>query len=92
MGTNYSKTLESEKGVIQISVDYIFKRISEISAENNCEFIIKSSFIEIYNEEIRDLYNLKTPSKQIILRDNVATNSVTILGVTEMPVVDIDDA
>ena len=49
--------------------------------------------IEIYNEEIRDLLNLKTPSKHIILRDSpVNTNSVIISGVIEAIVTEPDDA
>jgi DNA repair exonuclease SbcCD ATPase subunit len=91
MGTNYSKTSEGDRGIIQLSIDYIFQRMKEISQNNNCDYIVKASFIEIYNEEIRDLCNLKTPSKHIILREDPSNNSTTILGVTEMPVTDADD-
>ncbi len=50
------------------------------------EFIIKASFVEIYNEEIIDLLNIKTPSKHIIIRNinNVTTLSgVSLINVNE---------
>lgn len=61
-------------------------------SNENTNFIIKTSFIEIYNEEIRDLLNIKTNSKNIIIRDNANSNSVTVSGITDMVVSDVDDA
>lgn len=47
------------------SFDYIFKRIEEIKQEaetdhNNIEFLVKTSYLEIYNEQILDLLDTGT--------------------------------
>lgn len=50
------------------------------SDNNKYEYIIRASFLEIYNEEIVDLLNLKTPSKHILIRDINNVNSITGLS------------
>jgi hypothetical protein len=115
------------KGIIQQSIEYIFKSIKNKSISNNnknqmikfdeisnntltnypkstknntninnyvcndnensqIEYIVKCSFVEIYNEEIIDLLNIKTPSKHIIIRtiNNLTTLSgVSLINVNE---------
>jgi hypothetical protein len=51
---SYSEDPERQ-GIISRSFDYIFRKIEEIKAEaendhNNVEFLVKSSYLEIYNE------------------------------------------
>ena len=59
MGTNYNKITSSHNmGFLPISLQYIFQKINELRDE--VEFLIQISFIEIYNEEIKDLLNVKT--------------------------------
>ena len=58
MGTNYNKhTKPIEMGFLPNSLTYIFEKIKELQDE--VEFLVKISFIEIYNEEIKDLLNIK---------------------------------
>lgn len=50
------------------------------------EYILKASFVEIYNEEIIDLLNIKTPSKHIIIRsinDLTTLSGVSLINVNE---------
>jgi kinesin family protein 15 len=49
-----------QAGIMPRSFDYIFKRIDDLRQEaetdhNNIEFLVKSSYLEIYNEQILDL-------------------------------------
>jgi hypothetical protein len=83
MGTGHTQ----EKGLVQHSLDFIFSHIKEYQSE----FIIKASFIEIYNEEIKDLCNVKN-KKNIIIRESRETSSVNLIGVSELPVNDSQDA
>ena len=57
-----------------------FDKSVDIEAENKSEYIIRVSFLEIYNEEIVDLLNLKTPSKHIIIRDLNNVNTISGLS------------
>lgn len=132
MGTNQIKTQSGKehcnnKGIIQQSIEYIFKSIknksgriniqkSLLDSRNNTgnfhpestkdsnsmnnsfiqendnpkyEYIIKASFVEIYNEEIIDLLNIKTPSKHIIIRN--INNQTTLSGVSLINVNEPED-
>jgi len=53
------------------------------------DYIIKASFIEIYNEEIIDLLNIKTPSKHILIRN--INNLTTLSGVSQINVNEPED-
>ena len=101
------------KGILQESIDFIFKTITtqqtsnkkrnlkenindnnldqslnnsfadksmDVDCESKYEYIIRASFLEIYNEEIVDLLNLKTPSKHIIIRDINNINTISGLS------------
>ncbi len=57
-GTNYHKTMLSvEMGFLPMSVFHIFDQINKL--KEKATFKMKVSFIEIQNEEIRDLLNPK---------------------------------
>lgn len=134
MGTNQVKTqsdkeINHNKGIIQQSIEHIFKLIKnksnmtpikshrnlleesnsianiiadstkETNTMNNSfthdfdnfkyEYIIKASFVEVYNEEIIDLLNIKTPSKHIIIRN--LNNLTTLSGVSLINVNEPED-
>ena len=87
-----------DKGIIQRSIDFIFERIKNKenftekfsdANENKYEYIIKASFMEIYNEEVFDLLNIKTPPKHIIIRD--INNITSVSGVSSINVLDLED-
>jgi len=55
-----------QAGVIPNSFDHIF---NAITASEDREFLIRASFLEIYNEEIRDLLS-KNPKNKLDLKEN----------------------
>jgi len=68
--TNSGKThtmtgSKSESGVVRLAVQDIFNRItsqSSSSSTNNREYLVRVSYLEIYNEQIYDLLALPQPS------------------------------
>ena len=89
MGTNFSKLeIDDDKGIIQLSLKYIFDKIT--ASKNDSVYIVKASFVELYNEDIIDLLNLKTLSKNIIIRESNST--VFLNGITETTICDSEDA
>lgn len=46
-----------EKGICTYSIDYLFNNIAKLKRESNIEIKVKVSYLEIYNEYIRDLLN-----------------------------------
>lgn len=53
---NIRNNAENEIGLIFLTIDEIFNRISSEKLENpNFEYIVKFSYLEIYNEQVKDL-------------------------------------
>jgi kinesin family protein 3/17 len=63
------------RGVIPRSFDHIFEAI-RISP--GCEFLVRCSYLEIYNEEVRDLLS-KKPDSKLDLKEDPAKVSDTSL-------------
>ena len=55
-----------EKGIMPRSFDDVFKRIEGDSEQT--QFLIRASYLEIYNEEIRDLLS-KNPKNKLDLHE-----------------------
>ena len=67
-GTGKTFTMEGigdDKGMIPRSFDHIF---SHISRSSNQQYLVRASYLEIYQEEIRDLL-LKDQSKRLELKE-----------------------
>ena len=58
MGTNFNKDNlpMNTAGLLPLSINYLFNAF--LSDEEN-QYIVRVSFLELYNEEIRDLLNTK---------------------------------
>lgn len=68
MGTaEYSAISEDEIGIVPWVINFIFSEIENRKAK--AEFVVKCSFLEIYNEEIHDLLDPAT-----LLSDNIVKN------------------
>ena len=57
------------RGIIPNSFQHIFDHISSAS---NFQFLVRASYLEIYNEEIRDLLS-KDPKNSLELKENLDT-------------------
>ncbi|KAL6752731.1 kinesin-like protein FLA10 [Haematococcus lacustris] len=72
-GTGKSHTMEGRdeppelRGIIPNTFDYIFQVIARESG--NKEFLVRASYLEIYNEDIRDLLS-KNPNTKLELKES----------------------
>lgn len=55
------------RGIIPNSFQHIFEHVSNAS---DVQFLVRASYLEIYNEEIRDLLS-KEPKNSLELKENV---------------------
>lgn len=58
MGTNFTQESINIKdlGIVPRSITFLFDKIKDLS--NDYEITTKISYLELYNEEIRDLINV----------------------------------
>ncbi|KAJ0393587.1 hypothetical protein P43SY_001146 [Pythium insidiosum] len=73
------------RGVIPNSFDHIFETIQ---ADPSKEYMVRASYLEIYNEEIRDL--LSDDQKRKLDLKEAADGSVFVKELTEVVVSDVD--
>jgi len=72
-GTGKSHTMEGKeeppelRGIIPNTFDYIFTRIGQESGSK--EYLVRASYLEIYNEDIRDLLS-KNPQTKLELKES----------------------
>eukprot|EP00359_Climacostomum_virens_P006810 CAMPEP_0204914734 /NCGR_PEP_ID=MMETSP1397-20131031/12636_1 /ASSEMBLY_ACC=CAM_ASM_000891 /TAXON_ID=49980 /ORGANISM="Climacostomum Climacostomum virens, Strain Stock W-24" /LENGTH=1044 /DNA_ID=CAMNT_0052086443 /DNA_START=99 /DNA_END=3233 /DNA_ORIENTATION=- len=78
---------EELRGIIPNSFAHIFSAIEEIGAAKT--FLVRCSFIEIYNEELRDLLNIKE-KKKLDLKEN-KDQGIYIRGLTQHAVKNISE-
>ncbi|KAJ3036530.1 hypothetical protein HK097_003810, partial [Rhizophlyctis rosea] len=91
LGSNYAAQLdESAHGIIPRVVEYLFERLqSKSELEHKVENVLKVTFLEIYQEQVRDLLRLDTDGKEIAIRDKNGT--ITVTGIHEEVVHSVDD-
>ena len=65
-GFTYNST-DSERGIIPRSIDEIFKYIDN-QANSKLKFMVRASYLQIYNENISDL--LKTENTNLVIRED----------------------
>ena len=66
------------RGIIPRAVAQIFEMIAARGGENT-EFLVRASYLEIYNEEVRDLLHPRTASKSISIREDAA-GGIFVMG------------
>ncbi|XP_071484846.1 kinesin-like protein KIF27 [Diadema antillarum] len=86
-GADTASIMEEEQGIIPRAVGHIFDIIKN---NHNIDYVIHVSYIEVYKEDLRDLLDLETSSKDIHIREDEQGNTV-ILGATELPCSSLDD-
>ncbi|KAF1785007.1 Kinesin-like protein [Phytophthora cactorum] len=73
------------RGVIPLSFDHIF---DTINADTTREYMVRASYLEIYNEDIRDLLN-DDAKKKLDLKES-ADGTVYVKDLTEIVVRDVE--
>jgi hypothetical protein len=79
-GKNVPLLPETELGILPRAIRQLYSSIEDRSSE--AEFLIKCAFVEIHNEEIKDLLHPATPSKSISVRED-AHGDIILAGVKE---------
>ena len=92
-GKTYTMQGADNKGIIQYAAKDIFESISKEKGANSSESVVKVSYVEIYNEELRDLLASDTkrksnPSSLIIREDK--KGSITVENLKEVAVRSLD--
>lgn len=86
-GKTYTMLGNSEKpGLCNLSLQEIFEKIDQKTDTDN---VVKVSYVEIYNENIRDLLSPKETGRYLDLRDD-PLKGVTIAGATEIIVENVE--
>jgi kinesin family protein 4/21/27 len=76
-----------EVGVIPRVLNDLFTQIEEEqSKDKNAKFSVKVSFVEVYNEEIKDLFNLKPSINQEPLNIREENNQIKVVNLSEIQV------
>ena len=78
----------TNKGIVPIACDEIFKKIEEVRGgpdADKYQFQVTIQMLEIYNEQVRDLFSKANPSGGLKVRMNPKTG-VEVVGLTEWPV------
>jgi hypothetical protein len=96
MGSSNRAVEELHVGLLPRAIQMIFNRITgsdnDLSIGNTApEFLLRVSFLEIYNETLKDLLNPSTLTKEISVRED-AEGSVIITGVKEQVVSTYEEA
>ncbi|KAK4510106.1 uncharacterized protein ATC70_006277 [Mucor velutinosus] len=88
MGTTTTADFSSEHvGIVPRFADNLFSWIEyqQNQPNNNTQYSVKVSFLELYNEDIIDLLNTNTKNASITIREN-ANGNITWSGVQEEPI------
>jgi kinesin family protein 18/19 len=79
---------EDQPGIMMLSIDELFRSIEEYSAER--DYMLKVSYVEVYNENIKDLLIEKADSEYLDLRED-AVKGVMVAGVTEIMTTNVEE-
>ncbi|GBG60665.1 hypothetical protein CBR_g11890 [Chara braunii] len=85
---NNTAVLEEELGILPRVIRQLFESVEEKKAQ--AEFLVRCAFVEIYNEDIKDLLHPDTPNKSIAIRED-ANGDIILAGVRDVVVTNYDD-
>ncbi|XP_077978007.1 kinesin-like protein KIF27 isoform X2 [Glandiceps talaboti] len=86
-GSNAFDMTEEEEGIIPRAMKQMFQMIE---ANHNRDTTVRTSYIEIYKEELKDLLDIETASKDLAIREDDKGNTV-LTGIKEMQCDSVDD-
>ncbi|KAJ8049755.1 Kinesin-like protein KIF27 [Holothuria leucospilota] len=71
-GHNIATLSEDEYGILPRAISQVFQKMMENPSR---EFSLRASYIEIYKEELKDLLDLETSSKDLNIREDEKGNT-----------------
>eukprot|EP01122_Echinamoeba_exundans_P001587 TRINITY_DN11608_c0_g1_i1.p1 TRINITY_DN11608_c0_g1~~TRINITY_DN11608_c0_g1_i1.p1 ORF type:complete len:443 (+),score=46.47 TRINITY_DN11608_c0_g1_i1:71-1399(+) len=83
--TDSGELIYEHRGLIPRVLEYVFSQIRDRQKTRSCEFVVKCSYLEIYQESVTDLLNPSSGS--LTIRDDVK-RGVYVEGLTEYDVSD----
>ncbi|XP_004067387.1 kinesin-like protein KIF7 [Oryzias latipes] len=83
---NISSFRDEEQGIIPRAVADVFKLLDE---NDLTDFSVRVSYLEIYKEEFKDLLEIETASKDILIRED--KGNIVLCGVKECEVEALDE-
>ncbi|CAH1786333.1 unnamed protein product [Owenia fusiformis] len=86
-GGNIASLVEQEFGIIPRAIQHIF---NTIQTDSGTEYVVRVSYIELYKEELRDLLDVDTSSKDLHIREDEDGNTV-ISGTRELQCSSMDE-
>lgn len=91
MGNSFSGSELEFRGLLPRCAEYIFDSIARETASGDVEFLVKCSYLEIYQEAIIDLLDLSGESRTLQLREDMK-RGVYVEGLGEETLSDVRDA
>ena len=79
---------EDQPGIMMLSIEELFRSIEIYSQER--DYMLKVSYVEVYNENIKDLLTLAGDDSYLDLRED-AVKGVMVAGVTEIMTTNVDE-
>ena len=79
---------EDQPGIMMLSIDELFRSIEEYTSER--DYMLKVSYVEVYNENIKDLLLDKADGDYLDLRED-AVKGVMVAGVTEIMTTNVEE-
>ncbi|XP_070566373.1 kinesin-like protein KIF27 isoform X2 [Ptychodera flava] len=86
-GSNSMDMTEEEVGIIPRAMKQMFQMIE---SNHNRDTTVRISYIEIYKEELKDLLDIETSSKDLAIREDDKGNTV-LTGIKEIQCDSVDD-
>ena len=89
MGSSASNALtEDEVGIIPRVISDVFAGAEKLRGQSEC--VVRCAFLEVHNEEVRDLLHPDTPTKGISIRER-ADGAIVVSGIREERTRSYDD-
>ena len=80
---------EDQPGIMTLSIEELFRSIESYTTER--DYMIKVSYVEVYNENIKDLLADKANIDEYLDLREDSVKGVCVAGVTEIMTTNVDE-
>uniref|UniRef100_A0A087YLQ9 Kinesin family member 27 n=1 Tax=Poecilia formosa TaxID=48698 RepID=A0A087YLQ9_POEFO len=89
-GGSKGNLLADEGGIIDCVAEDVFLLLAKRKNDDSIEATVQISYMELYREELRDLLDMNTNHKELLIRDDEKGNTV-VIGAREMVVTSAEE-